>query len=586
MGEDRFVAGTVEGQLSGWRVDAGGRLHELWQTGSGGNRLTGLAAEDGLIAAALFDQGVAVFAGDGATTPAPVAMIQVSGFALDVALHGAFVYVAAGFDGLLMFDLSTPGSPQPAGQIQTAGFTERVRRSGHWLFLGEGADGLAIFDAPAPGQLSVYGQLMLSGRIEDFAGSGDRLAVAAGESGLGWFDISAPGSPVLLDWWAAPACVRTAVIRDGVFGGGWSLTFWRRTPEDRLLLQARIGAGGSSAAALSVVGGRVVTGTFDGVLSVHDLSGRMTPQPALRLSTGRSIEQFAVNEAWLAGIGPRNHLWIFLVSEQEPSIAFVQELIGHNWTAAALDGDALLAADADRALEFFRFDPRTGRFELEWSETARPGNAADFARDSDRLFTAARSWGLRVYSLSGPIPVITAELSSPIALDQLVLTPRALFGRTQFGGIVCFERTGGQGLRMDSQIYPWHPIHISAHGDFLFVARRRYGVDIWDFSRIDEPRLAGRLFGQGEFDARMTLPVNESLALVADGPLGAAVVDWSDPEAPRLMCHLVFEDGAPVLWIARHGGRVALSSAQEVIYLPADPFFPQTVFHGDQWLIK
>ena len=125
--------------------------------------------------------------------------------------------------------------------------------------------------------------------------------------------------------------------------------------------------------------------------------------------------------------------------------------------------------------------------------------------------------------------------------------------------------------------------HASALGDYLFLSRRRYGVDIWNFSDAEHPAFVSNL---PFFDARMSLPLNDQALLIADSVMGTAIVDWSAPAAPRTLCHLAPKEGMPVTWIEASDTLIAIAEGSEISIIPREDFFPPVVGSGAFWFLR
>lgn len=579
----RLIAGLSNGEFAGLQMQPSGALMELWRIGPNARqRLTGLATGDGVIGETQYNDGIVFHAGDGTTTPTISGSQSWSpGVALGVAMLDGVAYIAAGFEGIRMAEY-LPDLPDVM-DLPASGFVERIRLFGNTLIIGEGRGGLTMIRVDGPGQLSPLGSLLISGRVEDFALMDDYLAVAAGSDGLLLYDVSNPAAPVALDWRSDWSSSRVEVFDGGFVSGGWVLASWGIGADSKLTPRAQVMAGGS-VASLAVMGGRVLAGNFEGAVNVFELAGRATPQPVFQFNTNRFTELVDFNAHWIVGTGPRSRLWFFEWNENSQSATFLHDEPAHSITKLMLDGDTVWSADADRALQQWTFNSAANKFQETWIDTGRPGNAIDFERDGDRLYVSARSFGWRVYSLADEsAPALIAESGSPVSPDQIAMGGGRLYTRNQFQGVRAFTLDDPLAPQPRGTVFPWLPFHVSARGDYVFLSRRRYGMEIWNFSNPDAPQFAGAV---PLFDARMTLPINGQYILAAEGVMGATVIDWSNPSAPRLVCRIPAVDGAPVQWLHRSDNRIAVASGTQLAFWPTGEIFQSMEFEGDLWMIR
>ncbi|MBI4323770.1 MAG: hypothetical protein HY674_00740, partial [Chloroflexi bacterium] len=125
----------------------------------------------------------------------------------DIALEGQIAYVAAGQQGLEIFDISNPANLQLlAGPFETSGWASAVAISGKYAYLIDeeagvnGKGGLRVIDVTDPANPLPVGNLVLNGKPADLAVSGDFAYVATSDNGglgggLQVIDVSDPTTP-------------------------------------------------------------------------------------------------------------------------------------------------------------------------------------------------------------------------------------------------------------------------------------------------------------------------------------------------------------------------------------------------------
>jgi hypothetical protein len=124
----------------------------------------------------------------------------------DVDVQGNYAYVAAGYAGLRVIDLTEPSAPQEVGAFLTQSYTTGVAVQGHYAYIVTGqqspeARGLYVIDVTDPRNPVQAGYFYLNpGGTTYGAGwairvSGD-YAYIANEWGIGILDVSNPANPL------------------------------------------------------------------------------------------------------------------------------------------------------------------------------------------------------------------------------------------------------------------------------------------------------------------------------------------------------------------------------------------------------
>jgi len=123
--------------------------------------------------------------------------------AFDVAISGDYAYVADGYSGLQIIDISVPSSPAWVGGFDTPGDAYGVAISGNYAYVADGDSDLQIIDISVPSSPAWVGEYyMPPGYARGVAISGDYAYVAA--DWLKIMDISVPSNPVWVGGQYAP----------------------------------------------------------------------------------------------------------------------------------------------------------------------------------------------------------------------------------------------------------------------------------------------------------------------------------------------------------------------------------------------
>lgn len=118
----------------------------------------------------------------------------------DVEVAGDFAYVAAGYQGLVILDVSTPGTPLIEGVLALPGFAQDVEIVGDTAYVAvsdysasAGLYVVDVFDRANPLQIGLF-----SGSFKALVLSGATAFALDPERGLEIIDVTTPASPVSL----------------------------------------------------------------------------------------------------------------------------------------------------------------------------------------------------------------------------------------------------------------------------------------------------------------------------------------------------------------------------------------------------
>ena len=119
------------------------------------------------------------------------------GTAQSVAITNGYAYIAAGYGGLIILDISNPAHPEPVGGYYTGGYANGISVLGRYAHLPDGELGLAVLDISDPTDPQRVGGYRI-GSSAEAADSGNHAYLARGSAGLEVIDIGNPASPHLL----------------------------------------------------------------------------------------------------------------------------------------------------------------------------------------------------------------------------------------------------------------------------------------------------------------------------------------------------------------------------------------------------
>jgi len=117
-----------------------------------------------------------------------------AGDAMGVAISGTHAFVAAGWGGLIVVDVSNPEEPTRAGLCTTPGYAQDLWIEGPHVYVADGSH-LSIVDASDVENPEVVGEYGGAGDAKDVALWGNQAYLASGLGGLHSVDVSDPRSP-------------------------------------------------------------------------------------------------------------------------------------------------------------------------------------------------------------------------------------------------------------------------------------------------------------------------------------------------------------------------------------------------------
>lgn len=120
----------------------------------------GLAVADGILAVADGYDGLSLWDVSSPSTPVPLGTWDSSGFGYDVALQGGLALLADGSGGgLRLVNVNDPTVPSFIGGVMTSGEASGVVVSDNQAWLVDGSAGLSVIDVSEPSTASVVGSV-------------------------------------------------------------------------------------------------------------------------------------------------------------------------------------------------------------------------------------------------------------------------------------------------------------------------------------------------------------------------------------------------------------------------------------------
>jgi hypothetical protein len=450
-----------------------------------------------------------------------------TGNANAVAVRGALACVADGSRGLLTLDVSDPRNPRLLGARKTTE-ARAVYLKDRYAFVADGPAGLRVLDLSNPSAPMRVATLD-SQDARDIAGRGSLVFLADGRGGLLTVDAADPAAPVLLgrlpsrDARALALCGELVLLADGE--QGLMVIDVSRPGEPAL-----VGSCGLSGALDVASWGRLayLARGQDGITAV-DLTDPQRPTASATWSGARAFAVEALEEyACLA-----DHQGLRTVRVMVRGISYPVASTGRDSKAfrISLSGRFAYLAGHDAGVSVIEVSSPAAVAEQPPAAVHRTEYAMDVEVANSRLYVADGRRGIKIIDL---------------ATDARAGEPTALYtGGSACGlavaGETLFVATGAEGLKIIDLSNPREPAQIAEFpsrdardvavlGDRLLLADAEEGLILLNVSNPASPLQEGSLPALRGY----RLAVRDGRAFVA-GPAGMHVIELEPESGLRLL---------------------------------------------------
>lgn len=435
---------------------------------------------------------------------------------LGVVISGSRAYLPAGFEGVVMLDVSDPTAPTWLGVAGTPGHASDLvafdQGTRSYLAVADGVEGVRLVDVTDPLGPGDLGAIDPSGTRSAEVGavslSGTMLAIANGEQGFALATVADVASPALLSVSPTNRPV-VDVLLDGTVlytsHGYYGLATWDvSTPAAPVLVDHSDGPNGPCG------------------FNCRDFLGDM-----------RRLGDHLFVTSDRTGI-----LRFARASDGGTTLEATFRVPGHPFVLAEAGGVLLAGTEAG----LLSYDPAgSDGDEPLWFDPLGHGVARAVALDGDTAYVAAATRGLETFSLADPaLPVLLDQKDSPGSLDAdlSAMSVEVAAGSVVLGdgryGVVVYATEGSEELEQGGSLDAADLIlgmHLS--GTTLYACDGNSGVIVADVSDPSAPVELGRLFFEDllGLDLCFDVAVQAGLLYVAGGE-GLNIADVSDPRNP------------------------------------------------------
>ena len=158
--------------------------------------------------------GIRVFDISDVATIREVAFLDTPGVANDVALLDDHLFVADGTNGLMVIDISLPLALRGIGHIDLPDSVERIALYQSTAYVSDDKGVIHLVNIADPTSLRILSSIPSFGTINQIEVNNHYLFIANDDNGVRIFNISEPTSPSLAGFYDTPATVENLAIRE------------------------------------------------------------------------------------------------------------------------------------------------------------------------------------------------------------------------------------------------------------------------------------------------------------------------------------------------------------------------------------
>jgi len=459
-----------------------------------------------------------------------------------VATQGGTAYIITHFGPLYSVDIQDPSAPSVIDVLWLNGPPNDIVLDDQYAFLTDGNGQFHVINSSDPSDLEIVASVDLPGHSGEFAISGVYAFVTGSyQEDLQVVDISNPNAPIItgsLTGFTGPTDIEIGAgylyVVDSLGGGLHVVDI--NTPSAPVLVLTHPLAGYSSCIQLS--GELAYVGLEQSGIQVIDLSSPATPVDISVVEA--SAHEMVVLDDMIYSIYHDNVLRV--VDVRDPTNA---TLVGHvdvgfgGLDIAVADSHAFVAAESGG---MHVFDVSYARNVESAGQCDTPGFARDLDTENGFFTVVADDWNgvLIVATGNGTSPSIVGQLSTIDYARSVVSQGYFAFVADYAGGlhVVEFGEEPDWPYLAASVEAGGLAVDIDLSGDYIFLAERAAGLEIFDVSDHENPFSVASINPPGEI---LRVHVEGMYAYLAAGVDGMTIVDVTIPTTPLLVSSIDLE---------------------------------------------
>ncbi len=455
--------------------------------------------------------------------------------ALGIDVDGDYAYVAAGSEGLIVFDITTntPG-PGYIGAYDTPGSAWGVKADGDLVYVADLNTGLMVIDVTDPSTPTLYGSYDTPGWARDVVLDGKYAYVADGtDGGIQVIDVSDPSTPVGMGSYNTPGEAISVDVKGHyayIADRGSGLVVVDIANKSWPILADFYDTTGDCWG-VAVSGDYAFTGNALQGIRVFDISNPLDIGYVTTITPAGSHRRLSVQGDYLyaAAYGQ-----LYTIDINDPSLPVVVGSYTSMYiaTTAVVDGEHAYVADGSGGLRVLDVNESFPPFRI--AERASTGSCEAVHAEGDLLYMVQSSGAtpFKVFDIRFP--------DGPTEIGSCDVGGYDLF----VAGDLAYTADGSSGLQIVDISDPVNPVAIgnyntsdnatgvAVHGNYAYVAENFAGLRVIDVSDPMNPSVVGTY---NTPDRATDVVVKGNLAYVADGSSGLQIIDISTPSSPTLV---------------------------------------------------
>ncbi len=467
--------------------------------------------------------------------PVFVGGLDTSDLALDVQVVDTLAYVANGRHGLDIIDVSDPAFPAKVGGLDTTGEARELQVVDALVYIATQWGGLQIVDVSDPTAPTLVSRFDTAEDVKSFHVVGQLAYVADHFDGLQILDVSDPAAPMFVGSYDTPH-----VAVDVRIAG--NLAYVADNHSGLVILDvsdpaAPVLVGGidtpENASFVQVVGDLVYLADGSGGLRVVDVSDPAAPSELSAVMPTRGVGRFQITGSTAYVASSDVGLLILDVSDAvEPMTVGSYDAQDYAYDVQVADQFAYVAASGGGLQIVNVSDPAAPAVA---GTVVVPGSAMRLHVVEDVAYIAAHNGGLQIVDVSDPAaPAIVGSFATPDndAHGIQVVGDLAYVADDNSGLQIVNVSDHTAPAAIGSFDTPGKALNVHVVGELAFVADWSGGLQIVNVSDPAAPVFVG---GYDTPDHAAAVQVVGDLAYVADDRSGVHILDVSNPAAPALV---------------------------------------------------
>ncbi len=465
-------------------------------------------------------------------TKAVIGYADTPGGAVGITVSDSVAYVADGFGGLQIVNVSNPVNPRIIGSADTPGNAEDVFVSDGKAYIADGESGLQVVDVTDPANPKIIGSADTPGNAEDVFVSDGKAYIADGESGLQVIDISDQKNPKIIGFVNTPSNEASGVV----VSDGKAFIADRESglqiidisdPKNPKIISSANTPG--RAEDVFVTGGKAYVADNGSGLQIIDISDPENPEIIGSVTTsGYAFGVFVSDEkAYLTDMSGIQA--IDINDPANPEIIGFADTPGKAFGLYVAEGIAYIADEYEGGLQIVSTDALSKPQNIP---SVKIPNQAEGVFVADGKAYAATLGGLQVIDIVNPLkPEIIGSVNT--FAQDIYITEGKAYIADLFSGLHIIDIADPSNPEIIASLdTPGTASGVFAAGRMAYIADGESGLQIVDISDLSDLRIIGSADTPGKAE---DVFVADGKAYVADWEGGLQIIDVADSSHPKII---------------------------------------------------